>query len=746
MNRRRALIPAFALLLVSSVLQPVSHAQEPVASGDYYYNAGGRGPIVRSTTRAAVRIGSQVDKTSLVGRLATQTGVVSVRDIRAGGLLEVTLAPSAKSEANAAATVRAMVTPQEAAVMPVFFEPGVERDASTLFLADDLLVQFGPAVARDTIEELSSRLGADIVEPLGYAPNGFRLRVTQVTEGHDALTVANALFETGLCRFAHPNFLASRSLRAIPNDPQFANQWHLLNTGQGSGSRGADVKATEAWDITLGDPSVTVAVADTGIDYHHGDFDVTIDGVAKVTSPRDVVHGDNDPFPGPGDENIAHGTAAAGVAVAAADNSYATTGVAPNCRLMPIQLYAESTFTPNATEADAFLWAADHGAAVMSNSWGPDNDDTPLPDATRVAIDYATSTGRNGKGMVIFFAAGNSNDDTVHDNYVSYPGVVAVAASTNFDTRAGYSRFGRAVAIAAPSNGGSLAITTTDLTGPNGYSSGDYTSNFGGTSSACPLAAGVAALVLSVNPDLTWEEVRDVLEDTADKIDPGGGGYDVDGHSLQYGFGRVNARAAVERALEILNSNLPRVSLASVTGPEGAGVPLQLRWSTSGPNPVTSQVLSYSTDGGATFGVIDNVAPGTTEFSWAVPDSLSGAVTVRIMVTDSMSHQASDDVQLDVWARPALLTAKLKKAGNGKLSLIVDGSAIRVGEAQLFVGDTLLGSIKFPARQQLGDGTTTRIVSKDSRLKSLIPAGATVQITVHHPTTGQVSAALSFSR
>ena len=87
-------------------------------------------------------------------------------------------------------------------------------------------------------------------------------------------------------------------------------------------------------------------------------------------------------------------SASSSVAVAAANNGLDTASIAPNCRLMPIQLYAESTFTPNATEADAFTWAADHGADVMSNSWGPDNADTPLPDATLDSGDGQPKLGR----------------------------------------------------------------------------------------------------------------------------------------------------------------------------------------------------------------------------------------------------------------------------------------------------------------------------------------------------------------
>jgi subtilisin family serine protease len=150
--------------------------------------------------------------------------------------------------------------------------------------------------------------------------------------------------------------------------------------------------------------------------------------------------------------------------------------------------------------------------------------------------------------MVILFAAGNSNFDVSRNSYASYSGCIAVAASTNRDLKASYSNFGLGISICAPSNGGTLSITTTDATGTLGYSSGNYTSTFGGTSSACPLAAGVAALVLSANPNLTWRQVRRVLEQSADKIDTAGGAYSALGHSTKYGYGRVNASRAVQLA------------------------------------------------------------------------------------------------------------------------------------------------------------------------------------------------------
>jgi hypothetical protein len=596
--RAAAALLVFALAFVLPVATPRSARAD---DGEYYYNAGRRVSVVRSSTRLALRVPAGAALASVTARASSLASAVGARDVKSSGLVEVTV-PSAK---RAPDDLGRLARDLGADVLPVFFEPGPagpDADASTLFVTDEILVQFAPDVSRERVDEINAILGATIVEPLAYAPNGFKLRVLGNDLSRNALSVANAYFETGVCRFAHPNFLASRKLCFIPNDPQFAqHQWHLKNTGQANGTVGADVDAELAWNLTQGSSSITVAIADTGIDFTHEDFNVMIDGLPKVRDPRDVVHGDDDPSPQLTDADGSHGTAASGVAVAAMNNGLDTASIAPNCRLMPIQLYAESTFTPNATEADAFTWAADHGADIMSNSWGPDNADTPLPDATRAAIDHATTTGRGGKGMVIFFAAGNNNFNTSRNNYANYAGVVAVAASTNRDLKASYSNFGDAISVAACSSGGTKSICTTDVTGSRGYSAGNFTTTFGGTSSASPLAAGVAALVLSVNPNLTWRQVKLVLERSAERIDPANGNYDVNGHSALYGYGRVNANQAVQLAVAggpdtpalyeqatgaffARNSNTGGVAdLTFGYGPAGAGFqPLAGDWDGSG--------------------------------------------------------------------------------------------------------------------------------------------------------------------
>ncbi len=169
-------------------------------------------------------------------------------------------------------------------MLPVFFEPGIESDASTLFIGRSILAQFRQGLSRSDVDELGARIGFRVVSSLSYAPNAYELSVSGGS-GRTALEVANACFESGLCVWSHPDFLAHRELRFTPNDPQFGNQWHLRNSGQGNGVVGADVSAEAAWDITRGSSAISVAVADTGIDYTHEDFAVNVGGLPKVHDP-----------------------------------------------------------------------------------------------------------------------------------------------------------------------------------------------------------------------------------------------------------------------------------------------------------------------------------------------------------------------------------------------------------------------------------------------------------------------------
>jgi subtilisin family serine protease len=142
------------------------------------------------------------------------------------------------------------------------------------------------------------------------------------------------------------------------------------------------------------------------------------------------------------------------------------------------------------------------------------------------------------------------------------PETIGVGACTNQGKRSSYSQGGKEIDFVAPSSGGTLGIFTTDIPDPNrgfnlgnpiqGDPQGFYTNSFGGTSSATPLAAGIGALLLSVNPNLKAEEVRQIMRVTADKINPDDARYDANGFSEGYGFGRVNAKRALEKVREMV--------------------------------------------------------------------------------------------------------------------------------------------------------------------------------------------------
>jgi subtilisin family serine protease len=395
-----------------------------------------------------------------------------------------------------------------------------------------------------------------VKEKLAYARNAYFVGAREGT-GQKVFAIAERLKRERTVELSHPELVREMRWRGA-----FPGQWHLKPMTVGGKAIDAHANVESAWTLARGE-NATIAIIDTGIDIDHVEFG----SPGKVASPRDATRRTSDPRPGGTQEN--HGTACAGVACA--DGRFGASGVAPAARLMPIRLMSALGAQQ---EADAFVWAADHGADVISCSWGPSdgrwwdpqdpvhNTVVPLPDSTRLAIEYALTHGRNGRGCVIAWAAGNGNESVANDGYASHPAVVAVAACNDSGKHSAYSDFGPAVWCAFPSNDGvptnTPGIFTTDRTGPTGYNpgqatrgdvNGNYTNDFGGTSSAAPGVAGVAALILSRNPNLRHDEVKDIIKRACDRIDTANGQYDASGHSPLYGYGRLNARRAVDLAV-----------------------------------------------------------------------------------------------------------------------------------------------------------------------------------------------------
>ncbi len=372
----------------------------------------------------------------------------------------------------------------------------------------------------------------------------------------DLLAFADRLVSSGLD--ATPELAIRLYPRIFPTDTYFDLQWTMWNTGDnvtdaftGQPLRAtamADIRAADAWDIETGSADIIVGVIDTGVDCTHPDLSPKcLDGLDAIRNQPDA----SPPDPST-DFGAGHGTSVSSIAAGAMDGA-GVVGVCPDCSVVPVRLIETNTFLSDEMMLRAFTFAVDSGAAVINNSWGPQGAGyyVPMPTGVYEGLQYALQQGRGGLGTVVVFAAGNDNQSTSLDGELGsgLANVMAVAASDQFDLKSEYSNYGPEVSVCAPTSDEFLgpAVYAAEIRG-NGNVAGDYTSMFGGTSAAAPMVSGVAALVIAADPTLTAAEVVELLEETADKVDPDGGRYDGNGHSIKYGYGRVNALRALRRA------------------------------------------------------------------------------------------------------------------------------------------------------------------------------------------------------
>ncbi len=338
--------------------------------------------------------------------------------------------------------------------------------------------------------------------------------------------------------------------RWVPDDPLFPQQWNLNNTGQSGGVPGVDARLVSAWDLARGS-GVVIGIVDNGVQVTQPDLAPNY----LASASYDFNGNDPDPSPNPGQ---AHGTNSAGVAVARGNNGIGLSGAAPEAALAALRLTSAAVTDVQASQALGYL---SQEIDIYSVSWGPTDDGLRLEGPgplTRAALAQAATSGRGGLGSIFVWAAGNgrlANDNVNYDGYANSRFVMAVSAINANGVRAFYSEPGAPILVAAPSSGiAGSTVTTTDLVGSEGASAGDYSASFGGTSAAAPLVAGIAALMLEVNPQLSARDVAQILIDTAQHNDPNQPDWVTNGAGRwvnhNYGFGAVDAAAAVAAAAQ----------------------------------------------------------------------------------------------------------------------------------------------------------------------------------------------------
>ncbi len=458
--------------------------------------------------------------------------------------------------------------------------PLFSSNGETVAIIPEIVIRVKPGTDPTQVEALCRKAGCTIRKRMEFTEQEYLLEVL----GPDAEAVFAAVEELGQAptvEWACPNTAsrpklsgqpssavsaAARYLQiasaegdpnlpgVFPNDEYFPMQWHLHNTGQSGGTPGADIRAPEAGEITTGNPNIVIAVLDSGVDAKHPDL------ANSMVPGYDFV--DSDDLADPVIDTLAdvHGTGCAGLMAAQGNNTIGVVGVTWNCKVMPIRIGTLNTNGKwyGATVADiatAIRWAASHGAdLIASPSYGGTASD--VMHSAIVDVTAAGGMGRDGEGCVFLALARNDSGPLTYP--AKYPEVVAVGAADHNDVRCHYSNYGPELDIVGPSgwqfsdedfasSKGLGALWTTDLSGPGGWNADwdsnvlDYTS-WTGTCGASSIAAGVAALVLSAEPNLTSDEVRHFLERSAKDLgDPGRDDY--------YGWGRVDARAALDMVL-----------------------------------------------------------------------------------------------------------------------------------------------------------------------------------------------------
>ncbi len=440
-------------------------------------------------------------------------------------------------------------------VMAVMYEQGEERSERTRRLVTPAVtVKMSTDGDAARIAASTNAVAHEIPD---YAPDHVVLQIPGVLA---PLRAAVALASAPGVVFAEPQLARQQSKRAMPNDALINQQWHLKFNNQTGAVAGTDLNIETVWSYPTAGAGfrgrgVRIGVVDDGLQTAHPDLSPNVDTV----NDKDWNGNDNDPNPGSVDD---HGTACAGDAAGRGNNSIGVSGSAPEATLVGMRLIGGTSTDSMEAEAMNYLPQL---IQIKTNSWGPSDTGTVLEapgSLTLSALKSAAENGRGGKGSIITWAGGNglqSNDNSNYDGYANSIYTIAVGGFDSLSRQAYYSEPGANLVVTSPSGGSGSALgkTTTDRTGSSGYSSGDYTDSFSGTSSATPTAAGVIALMLEANPNLGWRDVQEILLRSSKKVNPSDSDWFTNAagisHNHKFGGGLIDASAAVTMAQSWVN-------------------------------------------------------------------------------------------------------------------------------------------------------------------------------------------------
>ncbi|MDC0231576.1 S8 family peptidase, partial [Aureispira] len=431
-----------------------------------------------------------------------------------------------------------------------------------LGILNQVIVQLNDISEYQLLEDIANEYKVKSIVP--HRMKGLYELNFDKTSKFRVIDLAIKIHQSGVFKFAEPNYLMNPIVTT--NDSLYNHQWAIHNTGssmQYSGTIDADMDVQEAWTLTTGQPYIRVAILDSGVDTLHPDL------ISNLVSGYSAIGDSSKGYPSFNFSKDGHGTCCAGIVAAAGNNNIGTAGVAYSCKVIPIKTFYYQNIPgigtlPYSTAswmADAITWSWQTGYAdILSNSWGLQDLFIPLlpgpgdTSTVNAAVIQAYANGRNGKGSLLLFSSGNEGDPPIWPG--REPDAISINATSMCDERkfngscdgeSWEGNYGTGLELGAPG----VKIATTDALGSNGFDTGDYEMTFNGTSAACPNAAGVMALILSVDSNLTAESARAIIDSTADKV----GGYAYSTNSTygtwsdELGYGRINAYSAVSAAI-----------------------------------------------------------------------------------------------------------------------------------------------------------------------------------------------------
>ncbi len=687
-------------------------------------------------------------------------------------------------------------------VAPTHHAYQVAATGEDYLITDRVFVTFKQTPSDQAVSEFAGRYGLFLKAQ--YSDRDYLFQLTDHTGMNPIKLVVQLTENESQVELAENDLNYNINLMqvALPSDPEYQRQWHLHQRfSHADYDPRSSSRCEEAWQLIegFGSADVVIGVTDDGCKIDHPDFDSSnkFAGWAYFISSRLATSSDIGAMPQDMYETgNDHGTACSGVIAAEVDASLVV-GAAPGCRLLPIkwQSIGGGGLAISDSRMLAMLGYVSDKVDVLSNSWGGVPRNIWSQTVVNRIQELAKTGGRRGKGIVFLWAAGNENclinhnanvdvpytpgwefgpgntpmwvgpqtSRSFENNLVGIPGVMHVAALGSTAQRSHYSNYGPGISLCAPSNNlhsyyrlrsikGLGIITTSGGKDP-------VDPEFGGTSSATPLVAGIAGLVISANPDLSATEVISVLQRTAAKdlnmepypktpaasfdtdpswdispIAPFDKGDFIDIESADgtwspwFGYGNVDAQAAVAEALRLRSDGEPEPA------PEPEPVPA--------PDPVTPTDPIYETvkyKSSPQQSIPDNRLSGVVD---RIEVAASGKIC-GIKVNIDISHQYIGDLQVMLTAPNGQRILLHDRTGSGAVKILETYTVVSFPELATLLGATAQGTweVKVSDRSRLDTGTFNNweleleianidtIHSSESAKSTVLPDGSADGIT-----------------